>query len=180
MNGTLQSLAVLPRVTGLDVTEFGAVAGLVYAGKAFYAAADVVDLGFILRPTVVLVEYGLATPFPFEHGVGYVSLQHATAIVAGCAGMNFLLAVFTALSLGLGRRFQGWKRPLWWLAALLLAYLTAIAVNALRITLDVLLRPLSWLPHDEMHRMLGTVVCFLSLCLVYTVCAHALPQGEAR
>jgi exosortase K len=128
--------------------------------KLHYAAASVVEIGWILRPTAAAVEAMTGLPFDLEREHGFVHRPLAFAIGKPCAGVNFLIIAFVMLAL-----CTAW--PLIGCAGA--AYLAAIAANAVRIALTV--ARMQWLPDapdpERLHRLEGVVVYFASLALLY-------------
>lgn len=132
--------------------------------KLHYRQATPGELAWILAPTTALVHGVTRTEFEFETGAGWISRSRAFVIAPQCAGINFL--IITLLSLGLitlmerpGRCTFGWGA-----AALLIAYMATVTVNALRIILALEALPIPWIPWlspAEQHRWAG-VATYLS------------------
>jgi exosortase K len=141
--------------------------------KAFYSAASVDDLRWILAPTTLLVELFSGTVFRFEHYAGYINDDRTFIIAAACAGVNFLVTAF--LMLALAKLWARETRVSWSFlpAAALFAYLATIIANAVRIAVALQLRLLApqprWLSADQIHRIEGILVYFGFLMLVFVV-----------
>lgn len=141
-------------------------APVTYGLKHHYSVASVADLWWVLGPTSRVLELLSGVPFPLEPGVGYVSRELATAIVPGCAGVNFMIAAWSVLLCAHGLRQ---RRPITAPVLLPVAYAATVVVNALRIWLDIALRSegLMGLSHASQHRALGVVIYLLALAVLY-------------
>ena len=151
---------------------YAAVAAACYALKDHYAEADADALGWILAPTAACVELLTGAHFVREAGVGYVSRELGTAIVPGCAGVNFLIVALATLTVGFAHRPRGPRQ--WALSASALPALAlgaTLAVNTVRITADLTLRSAAAavLDHDSAHRLLGATLYLLSACVLYAI-----------
>ena len=142
--------------------------------KQFYSTANVNELRWILAPTTVLVELVSGSSFKFESYAGYINREHSFIIAASCAGVNFLLTAFLMLSLG--RLWRDRPRNVSWRfipAAFVVAYLTTLVANTVRIVTALRLREISsgigWLDANQLHRMEGIFVYFGFLLLLYMV-----------
>lgn len=142
--------------------------------KQFYSTANVNELRWILAPTTVLVELVSGSSFKFESYAGYINREHSFIIAASCAGVNFLLTAFLMLSLG--RLWRDRARNVSWRfipAAFVVAYLTTLVANTVRIVAALRLREISsgigWLDANQLHRMEGIFVYFGFLLLLYMV-----------
>ena len=141
--------------------------------KAFYSAARVDQLRWILAPTTWLVELFSGEVFRFEHYAGYMNDDRTFIIAAACAGVNFLITTFLLLSL---TRLWSQQARIAWLflpVAAGAAYLATIFANAVRITLALQLRVLSprprWMSADQLHRVEGILVYFGFLLFVFVL-----------
>lgn len=151
-------------------------ATVTYGLKLHYSRATSEDLAWVLKPTAHLVELISGARFSQEPGVGHVSRELATAIVPGCAGVNFLIAAWSVL---LGAHWLR-RSPLMLAPAMLpLAYVATVAVNAARIVLDIALRSQHWpgISHATQHRAIGVVVYVVALAGLYRL---RLGAGRAR
>ncbi|MGI8835134.1 MAG: exosortase K [Pyrinomonadaceae bacterium] len=142
--------------------------------KQFYSTANVNELRWILAPTTVLVEVVNGSRFEFESYAGYIDSDRSFLIAASCAGVNFLLTAFLMLSLG--KLWRERARNISWRyipAALIVAYLTTLIANTVRIVTALWLRRISpsvdWLDANQLHRVEGIVVYFGFLLLLYVV-----------
>ena len=142
--------------------------------KQFYSTANVNELRWILAPTAVLVEVVNGSRFEFESYAGYINSERSFLIAASCAGVNFLLTAFLMLSLG--KLWRQRARNISWRyipAALVVAYLTTLIANTVRIVTALQLRRISpsvdWLDANQLHRVEGVIVYFGFLLLLYVV-----------
>jgi len=145
----------------------GVVATLatVVAGKQFYRDASAADLRVLLAPSAQLVSWITGGNFVYEAGAGWVDPKQMFIIAPACAGMNFALAAFLALSLGsLPAMLTARTTALRLGIAAALAYVATIVVNTLRIAISVELRP-----SPEVHRIEGIVVYLGGLLAVYAL-----------
>jgi exosortase K len=144
------------------------------ATKLYYSRASVDGLAWILAPTASLVELITGTQFTFESHAGYMSDDHSFLIAAPCSGVNFLITAFLALSLGKLWRDRTRNLPWGFIPTIaLVAYLTAIVANTVRISTALRLRwlstELSWLGPEEVHRLEGILVYFGFLLLLFVI-----------
>jgi exosortase K len=145
--------------------------------KQFYSTANVNELRWILAPTTFLVELTSGSRFEFEAFAGYINSEHNFIIAASCAGVNFLLTAFLVLSLGKLWRDRALKIS-WTLipATLVIAYLTTLVANTVRIVTALWLRGNSaggeWLDADQLHRVSGILIYFGFLLLLCDISAR--------
>lgn len=150
------------------------VVAIAYVLKRHYSLAGADELRWILSPTASLVGGVARTSFAFETGVGFVSNPLRFVIAPSCAGVNFMIAAFATLALGLQRPLNPAVRVS---MALLLAYVVTIAANSLRILCAIWLPPLlPLLAGTEGHRVLGIVVYVSSLYALF-MCAQRIEEA---
>lgn len=155
-----------------DLILFALLAAAAYALKRHYSSASAAQLDWILGPTTALLELGTGSPWPREAGLGYISVQHATAVVTGCAGVNFLIIAVTTLIVGFSSRFHGLRAKLAFVTiAVPTAFAFTVCTNALRILADIALRQqaLAVHSHEQAHRLLGVALYLGGACLLYAV-----------
>ena len=141
--------------------------------KRHYSQASAEELRWILLPTTWLTSLLVQTEFVFRAGEGYLSRGQSVLISPACAGVNFLIVAFLSLALGFSARFSTRpRRALWLIAAVGIAYLATLLVNALRISLSIAVAHLATrylgLTFHSVHRLLGIVVYLaglIALCL---------------
>ena len=170
------------------IAQFVVVLVCAYLLKRYYSTASADQLRWILAPTTTLVELICRTSFEFESHAGYISADRSFLIAPSCAGVNFLIAAFLMLSL----------RKLWveqstrtasstWRfipTAALVAYLTTLAANAVRITIALQLQrtppQLGDLSRGELHRLEGIFVYFGFLLLLFLISERWRTKTTAR
>lgn len=146
-------------------------AGAGFELKRFSAGASAADLRPLLAPTAWLVEAAGGHRFDWTAG-GYLSAEARFLVAPACAGVNFLLAAFGALVLGLLRPW----RPAWQNACLLAASaaaacLATLFANALRILVAISLwahgATLGGIGGARLRELAGAVVFLGTLLAVY-------------
>ncbi|HKV33043.1 MAG TPA: exosortase K [Pyrinomonadaceae bacterium] len=156
--------------------------------KAFYSSAAADDLLWILTPTTVLVELLSGRSFEFESYAGYMSSDHRFVIAVPCAGVNFLITAF--LMLALRRLWRERFQPVSWFflpVTVVLAYVATLLANTTRIWFALEVQAgsawLTWLTHNQLHRLEGIVIYFLFLMLLFVLTERfetASPRTFAR
>lgn len=160
------------------------VASLVLvAGKEAYRDASAAELRFFLAPTAELVSLASGADFAYESGTGWVSRDLMFIIAPACAGVNFALAAFLALSIGWLRAIRRGRDVAGrLLAAALAAYAATLAVNTARIAIAIGLRsgdvPTGGLSPEEIHRIEGVLVYLGGLCLLYRLARGRGPGSD--
>jgi exosortase K len=143
--------------------------------KHQYSHASAEELRWILAPTTWLSSLFTSGQFAFRAGEGYLNREQSVLISPACAGINFLVVALLSLVTGFGGRFASLRgRGLWCAAAVGLAYLTTLVVNALRISASVAVAHLAarvtGLTFQSVHRLLGIFIYLAGLlCLCLTV-----------
>jgi exosortase K len=170
--GALGALRATMRRHAWALAALAVAAAVVAAGKQYYRAASADELGWILAPTARLVSAVSGGHFDYEAGIGWVDRAATFIIAPACAGLNFAMAAFLALTLGwLGgmRTLRGTAARL--AAAAGLAYAATLIVNTARIALAIALHKgtidLGDLDRAEVHRVEGIVVYLGGLCALY-------------
>jgi len=152
----------------LDAALIAAVLVADYTFKRFVSRASAEDLDFLLAPTAALVRCLTGHAFVSESGAGYFSRDLMLIIAPACSGANFAIVLFTALAAGyVGRLRTAHRKLAWMLAALVLAYVTTVLTNTVRITLAATLRAHPFfdagVSHAAAHRALGVAVYLTAL-----------------
>jgi exosortase K len=142
------------------------------AAKLYYSTASVNQLRWILAPTTLLVELVSGSRFEFESHAGYMSADRSFVIAASCAGVNFLITSFLMLALGKLWRDRGLDTAWRFIpGAALLAYLSTVVANTIRIStalrLHQLPRETGWLNPNQLHRLEGIFIYFGFLLLIF-------------
>lgn len=161
---------------------FAAIAALVFALKSHYSGATAGELSWILAPTAELVGLLVGADFVFEAGAGWCSRDEMFAIAPACAGVNFLLASFLAMSVASVLRLRSPRRRFVAISvSLAAAYVATIVVNAIRITIALRASSLgsSLLGFDGLHRAQGITVFFVALYMLYQIADRVLPAQVA-
>jgi exosortase K len=155
---------------------------VVVIGKHAYRSASAGELGWILAPTARLVSAVSGGHFSYEAGIGWVDRDATFIIAPACAGVNFAMAAFLALTLGwLGgmRTLRGTAGRLAGAAAL--AYAATLVVNTLRIVIALALHrgaiDVGELDRAEVHRVEGIVVYLGGLCALYALARSFTPRS---
>lgn len=156
---------------------------VVIAAKQYYRGASAGELTWILAPTAALVSLCTGGSFVYEAGVGWVDLGAMYVIEPGCAGVNFAIAAFFALTLGwLGRMTSGRALIGWLTAAMSIAYGATLIINTLRLTLAIALHTkaidLGGLPAADVHRAEGILVYLGGLCALYALARMIAAKGQ--
>ena len=152
---------------------FALIAILIAWGlKRLYADARPDDLSWILGPTARLVSAATGETFVRQAGEGYFSRERLFLIEKACAGVNFMIAAFAMLVVGLFHRVESRVEAMRVLGASLLAsYLAAVVVNTVRISIAMWLAShpaaLSTFSAADVHRVEGITVYFAGLVLLY-------------
>jgi len=138
-----------------------------------------------LTPTAAIVELLSGLQFTFEPGAGYVNREALFTIAPSCAGVNFMIAAFLTLFLGLYRRTTtvagGIGR---WVCSAAVAYVAAVLTNALRIALALMIPSheiaSSWVTAAQAHRIEGIVVYVVCLYWLYVAGRAVAVRGGLR
>ena len=140
------------------------VAIMVVLLKQFYSAATAAQLQWQLYPLVIVLENLSDLLFEPTANAEWLDPIHHISIVKACAGINFLIISL----LGYCWLWRDRPMPLWVLMrALVLAWLTALLANSLRILLCIYAQaPLATLigsTEAASHRFIGIGVYFSCL-----------------
>lgn len=147
---------------------------VVVLGKHYYRDASANDLRWILAPTAQLVSWVTGHEFAYEAGQGWINLDVMFVIAPACAGVNFALAAFLALTLGGVAGMTSWQTTAKRLGfAALLAYVATLVVNTTRIAIAVDMH------RGDLHRLEGIIVYVVGLCGLYAL-ARALDGRKLR
>jgi exosortase K len=156
---------------------------VVVAGKQYYRSASAGELGWILAPTARLVSAVTGGHFVYEAGAGWVDRAATFIIAPACAGVNFAMAAFLALTLGWLGAMRTWRAAAVRLAgAAALAYGATLVVNTSRIALAIALHEgtidLGELDRAEVHRIEGIVVYLGGLCALHALARAIEPRSR--
>ena len=124
---------------------------------------------WILRPTAVLVSAVSGIEFVEEAGAGFFSRERLFLIAPACAGVNFFIAALCTAVFGfVGRVATPRAKLVLLLTGVLAAYATTLLANATRILIAIRLHRAEPFPfRDELFRVEGIAVYFVTLCAIY-------------
>jgi hypothetical protein len=155
-------------------------AGLAAALKWHFSAAGAWSLGWMLQPLALSLGWARGWHFLRTSAGDWVSADAGIVLVKACAGINFMTMSFIAWCLTLqpkscaphlgapaSARDVLPDHARRWAAALLLAWLSALAVNTLRVMAVVAWQPTlqQWLAPEAAHRFIGIVIYLGALTL---------------
>lgn len=165
-----------------DVAIVAVALGAAWMLKAFYSRANVEALQWILAPTVRLVECMNGGAFELEPHLGYLSRAERFLVAPVCAGVNFLIAAFVSLCVGLLPACRGpGARVALLLGSAAGAYVTTVLANATRIVLALRMHATGAsfgpLTPERLHCALGVAVYF-GFMLALFASASQLAEGR--
>lgn len=158
---------------------------IAFVMKFFCQTKDSNALIWILAPTSRWVSVLSGIRFEYIMHKGYVNHFYQFLIAPSCSGVRFMLLTFLMLIFSFLYQIKTkWKGYLWFLFSALFAYVSTILVNGIRIIvsiyLPIRLKDLSlmngWLNPDRLHTIIGTLIYFLSLCIIYMFAAFILSK----
>ena len=143
--------------------------GIALCLKALYSRAGATELLWILAPSAWLARFVGGIDLVYEQGAGFISHTHHLVVGPACAGVNFLIIAFLCLYFSFARHFSSKVR--WLVYSLLISFGATISANSLRIFVTAHL----WdadiysglMTQEQMHRLAGTVIYYLSLLALY-------------
>ncbi|MDB4957335.1 MAG: exosortase [Myxococcales bacterium] len=167
------------------LVAIGCVLAVLYAGKHYYSAASAADLDWILAPTAHLVSFVGGHHFTYEAGAGWVDRDVTFIIAPACAGVNFMLAAFMALTFGWLGTMLSWRATARRLAiAAALAYVATLIVNTIRIAIAIAMHrgtiDVGSLDHGEAHRIEGILIYLGGLCALYAIARAASERSKTH
>jgi exosortase K len=163
-------------------------AGIAAALKWHFSAADSAALGWMLQPLSLSLRWLAGWHFLRSPAGDWASSDAGIVLVKACAGINFMTMSFigwcamlrpqaaqVAEPAAAQRRSALLEWSLRFVAALLLAWFTALAVNTLRVIAVVAWQPTlqHWLAPATAHRLIGLIIYLSALTL-------QLMRGEAH
>jgi len=161
------------KVTRVQVGALAVTAAIVVAGKQFYRGASADELQWLLAPVAKLVGGITGASFDYDSQLGWVSRDARFVIAPVCAGLNFALAAFLALSLGWLPAMRRTRDAAARLAlAAGIAYVATIVVDAARIALALETRA-----DGAAHEALGVAVYLGALCALYAIAVRGRKRG---
>jgi len=153
----------------------------------FCRANDSDTLKWILSPTAWWAGVLGGTYFEYLPHQGYVNYFHRFLIAPSCAGSRFMLITFLMLAFSFrlsdvwhgNRQHKMQKEYLWFGFSIVFSYLSTVFVNGIRIVVSIYLPDRiermhlmgGWLTSDRLHTLIGAVIYFTFLCLIYKIAA---------
>jgi len=145
---------------------------IVVAVKLIYDGASSCDLDWILAPTARWAGLLCGVKFAYSPDAGYINHDIKFIIAPVCSGVRFMIIAFCAVFFSYVHRAPVHSAAFMWLGGSFTAsYLTTVFVNGVRIALSVQLMNADlgggWLTHERLHLIIGVLIYFISLLLIY-------------
>lgn len=146
-------------------------------------------LTWILAPTARWAGILGGIPFEYLPRQGYVNHFYRFLIAPSCSGIRFMMIAFLMLVFSFLYQIRSTRAGyLWFAFSIVFSYLSTVFVNGIRIVLSIYLPiPLArtgilkgWLNPDRLHTLIGTVVYFSSLCVIYPAASFLCQRGFMR
>lgn len=168
-----------------DLIFYGSVPVLAFAGKLFYSLSSVRALLFLLAPVTFLVSAFTGIPFEYHEASGFANLYRGIVIGKSCAGMNYLILLYSTTIVSFLHYFKRRIGKLLFMAAALAAsYLVCLYVTAARIIISIPLISVGdglWLlKTDTAHKIVGIVVYLTNLLLYYSTVNYILSRAANK
>lgn len=148
---------------------------ILFGMKLFYSKANCEMLKWILAPTAGWVSILSRIPFSYEPGTGYINYSFRFLIAPSCSGVSFMIITAATLIFSFIHRMDTKKKGfLWMLGSLCFSYIFTILINGLRIIAAIYIPfyltmlNIHILSPEELHTLIGTVVYFTSLLVIYS------------
>lgn len=166
------------------------IISVVFILRFFCYVNDSDALTWILAPTARWAGILGGIPFEYLPHQGYVNHFYRFLIAPSCSGIRFMIITFLMLACSFLYRIRSARAGyLWFAFSAVFSYFFTVLVNGIRIVLaiylPVLLNPVlqpdgilnGWLNPDRLHTLIGTVVYFSSLCVIYPVAFLLFQRG---
>lgn len=150
--------------------------GIVFILRYFSKTTDSDVINWMLAPTVRWVSILSGISFEYLPHQGYASHSYYFLVAPSCSGIRFMMIAILMLTFSSLHRFEK-KRSgyLWFGFSIIFSYIATVLVNGIRIIASIYLPILlkmaeltsGWLTPDRLHTLIGTVVYFSSLCILY-------------
>lgn len=136
--------------------------------KLFYDKADNNQMLFILKPLSRIVSSFYNTAFSFDASIGFFSKQLGIAINHSCAGINYLLIIFSMLSFSFIHLLKTVRGKMLYFTFLFpISFVLSLLINSFRIIVSIMMQKADFF--DEivsdgvLHNLTGMLVfiCFL-------------------
>lgn len=168
-----------------DLIYYGLVLVLAFTGKLFYSLSSVRALLFLLAPVTFLVSAFTGIPFEYHESSGFINLYRGIVIGKSCAGMNYLLLLYTTTIVCFLRYFRKRIGKILFMAvALVTSYLVCLYATATRIIVSIPLISAGngfwFLKTDTAHKIVGIVVYLTILLLYYSAISYILNRAAKR
>lgn len=154
--------------------------------RAFCQITDSNALTWILTPTARWAGILGCIPFEYLPHQGYVNHFYRFLIAPSCSGIRFMTITFLMLIFSYLHRLTTMRSGyLWFAFSAAFSYCATVLVNGIRIVLAIYLPVFleqtdilnGWLNPDRLHTLIGTVVYFSSLCVIYPVASFICQYG---
>lgn len=147
---------------------------VIFTLKYFYSKAGSDELTWILTPTTRWVSILSGISFTYISGTGYINHNLKYIIAPSCCGIQFMIITIAMLVFSFVHRMK-MKGVFWTLGSIAFSFPITVFVNGLRIILAVYiplyLEDLQFYSHiltpDRLHTLIGTVVYFTALLIIY-------------
>jgi len=156
---------------------------IIFGIKYFYNnRAEAEMLEWILAPTARWSGILTGAAFEKQPHVGYVSHSLQFIIAPTCSGTQFMMITIAALVFGFVHHMGNVRRGLCWTAgSVAVSYLSTVFVNGVRIACAVFIPHRlppgiygGWFTPDRLHTVIGIVVYFTSLLMIYDLTEYFL------
>lgn len=160
---------------------------IIFVTKYYYSKAGSDRLDWILAPTAHWVQFLSGISFEKIPHTGFVNHDHRFIITPACSGMNFIIIAFSTVFFSFIHRMEPVLKKLVWLPlCMVMSYVFTILVNSLRIIFSIYLLQLDiyneWLTKEKVHMMVGIVIYFISLLVIYVtidkMVVHFISDGS--
>ena len=131
--------------------------------KLHFSLAPPNSLKWILSPVVFLVSIFTGELFQFIHSIGYENYKQTIIIETSCAGINFLIILYSLLIYEYGFLKL---TPLKSIIALLISYILTILVNSFRIITAITILPITGTGSTE-HLILSVSIYLTFIVIFY-------------
>lgn len=162
---------------------------LTFIMRSYCRITDSDALTWILAPTARWASTLGSIPFEYLPHQGYVNHFYRFLIAPSCSGIRFMAITFLMLVFSFLHQIMSVKAGyLWFVFSAAFSYCATIFVNGIRIVVSIYL-PVpferagildGWLNPDRLHTLIGTVVYFSSLCVIYPVASYICQHGFIR
>ena len=144
---------------------------VIIAVKIFYNNADNGELKFILWTVSEIVAAFYNTRFIFNESIGFFSSQLQITISKSCAGINYMIILFSMLSFSYIHKFKAFKNKAVYFSAILpISYFLTVITNSFRIIAATAISkaeiPEKLTSREVIHNLTGMLI-FVSFLIIY-------------